>query len=239
MLGEKVCIQIDQPIGTHCAACGCASPLNFGHIVQPSPFHGQQAYALGIYEPIQQMEGHIIGRVERPHQAEYVWVVAPLGRIFYACDIRAAVHYQEATYGSSLLPLYDKSCGGILLYETSDGPRVLLIRSRQNAYWGFPKGHMEEGESEQDTAYREILEETGLSVSFEPTFRGSISLVLPEGTQKELVFFLAYCHSMEVRLSCEHTDYRWLRPEEAASQLTFANDRHIFLQAMKQFHNQL
>ena len=39
--------------------------------------------------------------------------------------------------------------------------RFLLIKNRRSNNWGFPKGHIEKGETEVATAKREVLEETG------------------------------------------------------------------------------
>lgn len=53
----------------------------------------------------------------------------------------------------------EKSCGAVVVRDNS----ALLIY-QNNGFWGFPKGHMESGESEVDTAIREIREEVGLNV---------------------------------------------------------------------------
>ena len=72
--------------------------------------------------------------------------------------------------------------------------RFLLVRQR-NGFWSFPKGHMEDGETEQETALREIREETGLDLVLEDGFRATEEYSLshegrPEVT-KEVVIFLA------------------------------------------------
>lgn len=46
---------------------------------------------------------------------------------------------------------------------TQEGLKYLLVREK-NGFWGFPKGHMERGETEQETAGREIKEETALEM---------------------------------------------------------------------------
>jgi len=56
----------------------------------------------------------------------------------------------------------DRSVGIIPVYKSSQEPLFLLVQ--QNAeYWGLPKGHPEEGESDIDAAKRELWEETGIS----------------------------------------------------------------------------
>ena len=63
----------------------------------------------------------------------------------------------------------DFAAGGIVLIDN----KVLLVKNRQrkeykeyydSGFWGFPKGHMEEGESPLKAAEREVFEETGFKV---------------------------------------------------------------------------
>ena len=53
-----------------------------------------------------------------------------------------------------------KKCGVIIKDAHQD--QVLLVFGRKSQKWGFPKGHMEEGETEEQTALRELKEETGI-----------------------------------------------------------------------------
>ena len=51
----------------------------------------------------------------------------------------------------------EKSCGAVVWQEDPAGrPQVLLIRHQNGEHWAFPKGHVEKGETEADTARREI-----------------------------------------------------------------------------------
>ena len=54
--------------------------------------------------------------------------------------------------------LHEKSCGAVLFTTEKGIKKFLLVESN---YFGFPKGHVEENETEQETALREIKEETG------------------------------------------------------------------------------
>jgi 8-oxo-dGTP pyrophosphatase MutT (NUDIX family) len=61
----------------------------------------------------------------------------------------------------------DFAAGGIVV----DNNKVLLVKNKKSEYvddpksfWGFPKGHMEEGETPKDAAKREVSEETGFIV---------------------------------------------------------------------------
>lgn len=66
-------------------------------------------------------------------------------------------HQQKPTKRSAV-----KRCGIILRDERTG--RCLLVQGRWSRKWGFPKGHQEEGESEEETAIRELFEETGVLV---------------------------------------------------------------------------
>lgn len=57
----------------------------------------------------------------------------------------------------------ETSAGGVLYRWIEGDPHFLLIRDR-HGHWGLPKGHLEEGETEEEAALREIREETSLTV---------------------------------------------------------------------------
>ena len=61
--------------------------------------------------------------------------------------------------------LYEKSCGAVVCCQKDNDIKYLLV-CEHGGYWVFPKGHMEAGESEHETAMREVKEETGLDVTF-------------------------------------------------------------------------
>ena len=54
------------------------------------------------------------------------------------------------------------SAGGIVVRRAPEGPVFLVIRDSYDN-WGFPKGHLEQGESAADAALREVAEETGVA----------------------------------------------------------------------------
>ena len=70
------------------------------------------------------------------------------------------------------------SCGAVL-YKKEDGLKYLLILDR-NGNYGFPKGHVEAGETFKETALREIKEETGVDALLDDGFLYSISYPIKE-----------------------------------------------------------
>ncbi len=86
----------------------------------------------------------------------------------------------------------EKSCGAVVFTRQNGSVQYLLVQQTGGNY-SFPKGHMEQGETELQTAVREIMEETGLEVDFVPGFRAEDAYWPHEkpGTLKEVVYFLA------------------------------------------------
>ena len=136
----------------------------------------------------------------------------------------------------------DKSCGVVLF----NSGKVLLLRhsttsSRRGGHWDFPKGHMEEGETEVETALRELKEETGISnIEFLKDFRKTIAYTFSlenRKIRKEVVFFLATTSVNKVNLSYEHADCGWFDFESALKRLTYNNARSILQNAIEFYRN--
>ena len=60
----------------------------------------------------------------------------------------------------------EKSCGAIVYRKYHGNTEILLIKHINSGHWSFPKGHVERGETEVQTAHREILEETNIDTIF-------------------------------------------------------------------------
>ena len=85
------------------------------------------------------------------------------------------------------------SCGAVVFTRENGTVRYVIIQSKEGIY-GFPKGHMEAGETEQETALREIREETGLDVTLIPGFQTVDAYPFTkngESRRKHIVYFLA------------------------------------------------
>ena len=87
---------------------------------------------------------------------------------------------------------WEKSCGAIVFTMRNGQPLYVVVQESSGAY-SFPKGHMEDAETELQTAVREICEETGLRPVFLDGFRETDEYDLREkpGTRKQVVYFLA------------------------------------------------
>lgn len=127
---------------------------------------------------------------------------------------------------------YEKSCGIVVYRQYEDTIEFLTVRSKAFGHWGFPKGHVEEGESEQETAKREVLEETGLDIEICSNFRRSITYITSGGTSKEVVLFIGQCLEGDVVIQEEEVeDYKWLSYNKALELLTFDSDKKVLTEA--------
>ena len=126
--------------------------------------------------------------------------------------------------------------GGVVVYYLDqDEPHFLLLRSRRDRSWGFPKGHLLEGEELLSGAMRELWEETGIrDVSLLPGFAEHVTYRVNRGgrfRQKTVTYFLGRVETPNVRLSDEHSEHRWAVVEDARKTLTFENLRTLVTRA--------
>ncbi|MEI8176070.1 MAG: NUDIX domain-containing protein [Candidatus Omnitrophota bacterium] len=123
------------------------------------------------------------------------------------------------------------SYGAIIYRQEKKKLLFLLIYSARNRIWGFPKGHIEKGESEKEAAIREIAEETGISaLRFVEGFREediypALSNRKPnKGTaiEKHSVYYLCETKSAKVIVDgSEITDHAWMSMRDAKKLLPF------------------
>ena len=127
----------------------------------------------------------------------------------------------------------ERSAGAVVFTEKGETVRYLLLHYPAG-HWDFPKGHVEDGESDVEAALREVKEETGLDVEIIFGFREVIDYVYSKGnvmSHKTVVFFLARAETDIVRLSSEHTGYAWLPYREAMRRITYENSRKVLYKA--------
>lgn len=128
----------------------------------------------------------------------------------------------------------EKSCGAIIYKDSIKGREILLIKHCRSGHWAFPKGHVEGNETEEQTALREVREETGLTVRLIEGFRESVVYNPKPGIRKEVVYFLAEpLTSTLIPQEEEISDITWMPLAKVQSSLTFGNDKEIIEKAMK------
>ena len=125
----------------------------------------------------------------------------------------------------------EKSCGCIIVNGLH---KVLLIYEKNRNFWGFPKGHMENGEDEIQTALREVKEEVGLDVEIDTQKRYTLNYIINNEIDKTTVLYLAKPITEEVVMQeSEIENAKWCKFDEALSLLTFDNWKDVFRQVIK------
>lgn len=112
---------------------------------------------------------------------------------FYCAKARLVVEFDVVDFMT-----FEKSCGAVVFTRSNNKIRYLLIRNLAGIY-GFPKGHAELGETEEETALREVFEEVGLTITLVPGFRSEDEHPIPqkENTMKHIVYFLGEYNNQE------------------------------------------
>jgi 8-oxo-dGTP pyrophosphatase MutT (NUDIX family) len=146
----------------------------------------------------------------------------------------------------------EKSAGAIIFRKDSGNIYYLLLhypsKNRRGGHWEFAKGHVEEGESDEETVRREIFEETGIGdLKILPGFKQHIKYFFRQYREniteedkkkgkspwifKLVTFFAAETKIKDIKISHEHTGFLWLPIEEAIKKTTFKNSKRLLKEA--------
>lgn len=125
----------------------------------------------------------------------------------------------------------EKSCGAIIF---NDG-KVLVVK-QTSGFYGFPKGHVEIGETEKETAIREVKEETGLDIKIISDKRYTQSYIVKENVHKDVVFFIAKLeNNNEKRQVEEIEEILWININEVENILTYDSLKELWKEVKKDF----
>lgn len=126
------------------------------------------------------------------------------------------------------------SCGTVPFCLKNGVRHYLLISPVDRGWYGFPKGHIEEGESREDAALRETLEETSLAVKLLSGFCRSVRYSPSKGVMKNVVYFLAsFEGTPRHKRGFEHMKYAVLPYEMALEKLSHEQTRRVLREAEK------
>ena len=137
--------------------------------------------------------------------------------------------------------LYEKSCGAVVFRDEAgaDGTKhryVLMIKQSTRSSFSFPKGHVEPGESETETAEREVSEETSVRINITESFRRTVNYSPRPGTKKEVVYFAAMTDISDIRpQEGEIKEVKWVETERAEELLAHSNDKSVLFGAREYF----
>ena len=128
---------------------------------------------------------------------------------------------------------YENSCGAIVFNENTE--KILLVKMH-NGNWGFPKGHIEKDETKEETAIREVLEETNVRIKIIPDFEREIKYIPNEKTIKKVTIFMGITQDEEVTIDTfEIEDFKWCTYEEALKLVTYKLQKDVLENARKSF----
>ena len=127
---------------------------------------------------------------------------------------------------------YEKSCGVIIFTRENNEIKFVIIKSI-NGFYGFPKGHVEIGETETQTALREVYEEVGLKPDLIKGFRETVEYYIPSSdVQKQVVYFLGECKNQDIVFQKEELlSAKLMTFNEANHSFTHQNNKDLLLKA--------
>ncbi len=236
MLGKYVRVRVTKPMGAFDDETSTVFRLNYGIVESGLDPHApvKGAYIMGVTHAVHNFEGRVVAVVKLPDRQGIYLVVSPKSKRFIINDIKSALEFAHKD-GTYLIDcLYERSCGAVVFRIIGGEKRFLLIKNKRSNHWGFPKGHVEKGETEEDTAKREVLEETGLHIRLFPDFKNRSEYTIHNKVEKTVFIFLATTDDTQTVIQPEEIeDYIWLNYESAQKTLNYQNDKVILEQAQE------
>ena len=125
----------------------------------------------------------------------------------------------------------EKSCGAIV---ESNG-KILIVQQKKSGNYGFPKGHILPGETEEEAAIREVKEETNIDIEINKKNRYSLSYIQNNDINKEVVYFIGTPKKdiKEKKQEKEISNILWIDIDKVRDTLTYDNLKEIWDQVIK------
>lgn len=232
MLGKNFEVVIDgSAYGSSAKYC---APLYNARIVDPlTGLWNRKVYFISN-KPVEKFVKGTVVAISNKGRRDEILILAPVDTIYYSPEIRSRLSRIKNQRPYRLNCLYEKSCGAIIFNDLSNERYFLVVKNNNGKHWGFPKGHIEVGETEEQTALREVKEETNLDVVILDGFRKTNVYRLFGQIKKKVVIFLAKTNTKKVTVQdSEIEKSRWLKKADVYGALNHRNDLKIFEAAIK------
>lgn len=119
-----------------------------------------------------------------------------------------------------------QAAGGLVIRRRIDGVEVLVVHRPEHEDWSYPKGKLEQGETFEEAALREVLEETGLACRL-VRFLGHTEYVDRKGRPKAVAYWVMTAEQGSFIPNDEVDEIRWLGPNEAEKLLSYPRDKEL------------
>jgi 8-oxo-dGTP pyrophosphatase MutT (NUDIX family) len=119
-----------------------------------------------------------------------------------------------------------QAAGGLVVRRQGGALQIALIHRPVHGDWSFPKGKLEEGETFEEAALREVAEETGLSCRF-VRFIGHTEYIDRKGRPKAVAYWVMEAVAGSFTPNEEVDELRWLDLQAATRMLTYPRDREL------------
>lgn len=210
-----------------------AGYLNFGYTTLGKG-GVKEVILIGENYPVNKFNAQIIAVArDKSGTKDDIYIAAKENSIFYEPHIIKLVDKFIPEGSADYICYYEKSCGAVM-YTTSGGVRKYILITNISGHIGFPKGHIEYGETEKQTALREIYEETGVHTQIIDGFREFYNYKINNFIKKKAIYFLAEFDPKDIQMDImEISEYHLLTYEEALEVLNFRHDKKVLEKADK------
>lgn len=144
---------------------------------------------------------------------------------------------EQAKYGVIAITISkvlakEKSCGVIVIKNINGSLHILLVHHNLG-HWGIPKGHIEDNETEEETAIREVLEETNINTKIISDFRKCITYSPKKNVMKDVIFFIGkpINDNLNPQLK-EVNDVAFVDIDKALELITFDDEKESLREAI-------
>jgi 8-oxo-dGTP diphosphatase len=119
-----------------------------------------------------------------------------------------------------------RAAGGLIVRRVSGQLQIALVHRPVHQDWSYPKGKLEEGETFEDAAQREVLEETGLVCRL-LRFIGHTEYMDRKGRPKVVAYWVMAVEAGSFAVNEEVDELRWVEAAAAGDMLSYERDREL------------